>query len=164
MVAEFFISLVQTLGYAGVFMASLLGNASIIFPLPSAIFIFIGGKFLNPLLVGIVAAVGGSIGEMTAYGLGMGGNYFAKKQKKNKKYSEWFKRGNRWFKHHNGFLIVFVFSVIPLPHDVIGILCGAIRYDAKKFFLATLIGRVIMYTAIAYAGFYGLGAVTNYFS
>jgi membrane protein DedA with SNARE-associated domain len=171
MVVGFLLSLVTTFGYVGIFFASLIGNASIILPLPSAVLIFLGGKFLNPLVVGIVAAVGGSIGELTAYALGAGGGYLAKKRKNKKeirkmkkKNSDWFVRANKWFKNHNGFVIVFIFSVLPLPHDVIGIICGAIKYDVKKFFLATLLGRLIMYTIIAYAGFYGLDIIMNYFS
>jgi membrane protein YqaA with SNARE-associated domain len=172
MVMAFLLGLVNTFGYLGIFLASLIGNASIILPLPSAIFIFIGGKFLNPFLVGIVAAIGGAIGELTAYALGAGGGGLFKKgkgkrkneiKKMKKKEGGWFIRANKWFQSHNGFLIVFIFSVLPLPHDVIGIICGAIRYDIKKFFIATLLGRLVMYTFIAYAGYYGLGFAANYF-
>ncbi len=164
MVAEFFLGLIAAFGYAGVFLASLIGNASIILPLPSAIIIFFAGKILDPLLVGVVAAIGGAIGEMTAYALGAGGNYLAEKKKmaRKKGLAAWFTRGNAWFRKHNGFLIVFAFSVVPLPHDVIGIICGAIKYDWKKFFAATLLGKIILYTAIAYAGFYGVEFFMNF--
>ena len=40
-------------GYLGVFVISILGNATIIFPVPSLAVVFAGGSVLNPLFVGL---------------------------------------------------------------------------------------------------------------
>ena len=45
-------------GYPGVFLVSLLGNATVILPAPSLAAVFAMGAVLNPVLVGLVAGVG----------------------------------------------------------------------------------------------------------
>ncbi len=52
---------------------------------------------------------------------------------------------------------------MPFPFDVIGILCGLIKYDVKKFFAAVFIGRFALYLALAYAGSMGIKIVLDYF-
>ncbi|HLD85636.1 MAG TPA: DedA family protein, partial [archaeon] len=64
MVAEFLIALIQTFGYLGVFLAMLIVNASVFLPLPGFVIIVAAAAFLNPLLVGVAAALGGAIGEL----------------------------------------------------------------------------------------------------
>ena len=61
-------------GYLGVFLISLLGNATVILPVPSLAVVFAGGGVLNPLLVGLVAGVGEPLGELTGYLAGYGGS------------------------------------------------------------------------------------------
>ena len=68
-----------------------------------------------------------------------------------------------WMERHGAFSIVILFAMTPLPHDVIGILCGVINYNIKKFFLATLIGKVIMNLFIAWGGFLGVNWVLTVF-
>jgi membrane protein YqaA with SNARE-associated domain len=60
-------------GYLGAFLVPLLCCATIIVPVPGLIIVFTLGAVLNPLLVGLVSGVGGTIGEMTGYMLGYGG-------------------------------------------------------------------------------------------
>jgi len=50
-------------GYLGIFLVSLVGNASIILPVPSFIIVFTFGAILNPWLVGLAGALGATIGE-----------------------------------------------------------------------------------------------------
>jgi membrane protein YqaA with SNARE-associated domain len=106
------------------------------------------GAMLNPFLVAMMAALGSAIGELTGYAVGMGGSRLIKKDKT-------FRKMNIWFNKHLGFLIIFIFAATPLPDDVVGLFCGAVKYDIKKFFLATLAGKFILSLALAYAGFYG---------
>jgi membrane protein DedA with SNARE-associated domain len=50
-------------------------------------------------------------------------------------------------------VIIPLAAFIPFPFDVIGISAGIGNYDIKKFFVATLIGRVLRCMLIAYAGY-----------
>lgn len=164
------IGLVLAFGYLGVFLASLIGAASIFLPLPSFALVIAAGSQLDPFWVGIISGVGAAIGEMTAYGLGYGIHHvrkrLRKKKAKDKKRTEekkWTSTFHRWFHHHLGFAMIVVFAFTPLPDDIIGIYCGAIRYDAKKFFLATLIGKIMLGLALAYGGFLGVELLDQYF-
>ncbi|MCX6819541.1 MAG: VTT domain-containing protein [Candidatus Aenigmarchaeota archaeon] len=171
MFAEFLISLVYAFGYLGLFAASVIGSASVILPVPIFLLIFVAGSMLNPLAVGIIAGIGSAIGEMTAYAIGFGGRKLlwknGKKLKKKKPAkaegsSKWFRRAEEWMHKRGGFLVIFLFAVTPLPDDVIGIICGSIRYDIKKFFIACLLGKIILSLGIAYAGFYGAQWILSY--
>ena len=135
-------------GYGGIFIISLVSSATILFPFPGFIAIPLGAHFLNPLLVAIVGAVGSAIGELVAYGAGRGGRALA--QARSKKIDRWSERLARWFKRVNGFTIIILFAATPLPHDAAGIFAGIIKYDIKKFFLATLIGKFLLFLALAY--------------
>ena len=66
------VGLVHTFGYLGVFLASLIGSATIILPVPSFALVIAAGSQLDPLWVGIISGAGAAIGELTGYGLGYG--------------------------------------------------------------------------------------------
>ncbi|MFC2143581.1 YqaA family protein [Candidatus Aenigmatarchaeota archaeon] len=156
MVVEFIISMVYSMGYFGLFLASLISSASVILPVPGFLIVITAGTFLNPFLVGIVAAIGAAIGELTAYGVGFAGEKAFLKLKKKKNWKREFERAEKWFEKHSGFFVVIVFAATPLPFDAIGIFCGVVKYDIKKFFIATLIGKLIANIALAYLGFLGI--------
>ena len=145
------ITIIETWGYLGLFLINIIGNATLFFPIPSFAFVFAAGSVLNPWLVGIVSGIGAAIGEMVGYVLGRGGNLILKE--KNKK---WFDKAVKWSKKRGLFPVIILFAATPIPYDIIGILAGIIKYDIKKFFLATLIGKIIINTVIAWAGFYSL--------
>lgn len=148
-------------GYFGIFLASLIGSATILLPLPASLITFTFGSILNPLFVGIAAGVGSAIGELTGYFAGIAGGKIV--QKKKNKDKALFEKIKKWFSEKPGFVLVILFSATPLIFDIMGIFCGIIRYDIKKFFVATLIGKLILNIAIAYAGFYGIGIISSWF-
>lgn len=145
-------------GYLGVFLVNLIGAATIIFPVPAFLIVFIFGAILNPWLVGISAALGATLGELTGYAVGLGG-----KKVIERKYGYWLKKANRWMEKYKAFFIVALFAATPLPDDVLGILCGAIKYDIKKFFLASLTGKLIMNLSLAFGGYFGMQWVLTFF-
>lgn len=145
-------------GYLGIFLVNFLGSASIFFPVPAFMVVFLFGSILNPWLVGIVAGVGCALGELTGYVIGKGGERVLKR-----KYKKWIKKGEEWFRRHRAFPFIVIFAATPLPDDVLGILCGMFSYDLKRFFLASLIGKIIMNLALAWGGFYGMQWVLQVF-
>ena len=58
---------VAAYGYAGVFVATFLSSTTIIFPAPGVVVVVVAAACLNPALVALLAAVGGSLGEFTGY-------------------------------------------------------------------------------------------------
>ncbi len=134
-------------GYLGTFLISVFTNATIILPMPSILIIIPLGATFNPLFIGLVAGIGGAIGEMTAYVAGYSGRGIWHDNPNYIKAVGWLKK---W-----GMLIVFVFSVTPMPIDIMGLAAGNLRLPAWKFFLPCWPGKTIKYIILAYAGYWG---------
>jgi membrane protein YqaA with SNARE-associated domain len=151
-------SVVESFGYLGIFLISFIGNASIILPMPTFLVIFAAGAVLNPWLVGIAAGFGAALGEIVGYLIGRGGReVIERKQKK------WLDRARGWAEKYTLFAVIAVFAATPLPDDVVGIFAGVINYNMKKFFVATLIGKIVMSLALSLGGFYSIGWVLQVF-
>jgi len=148
MLAQLFLIL-KPYGYLGIFLISLLSSATIIFPIPSAAFVFASGPILNPFFVGLLAGLGAAIGEFTGYALGIGGRKVMRK-----KWKKDIKNIEKLFQKYGGFFVILFFAATPLPDDLTGVFAGIIKYPVKKFFIACLIGKVILHLILAYAGFY----------
>jgi membrane protein YqaA with SNARE-associated domain len=137
----------QDLGYLGAFIISIVGNATVVLPMPAVLLIIPIAAALNPLLVGLVAGVGGAMGEMTAYFAGYSGRGIWKDNKAYLRAVAWLKKWGIW--------IVFLFAVTPLPADVMGIAAGNLRFPAWKYFVAVLPGKIIKYMVLVYTGKWG---------
>ncbi|MCX6815956.1 MAG: VTT domain-containing protein [Candidatus Aenigmarchaeota archaeon] len=167
MIEAFLLSLVTNFGYLGVFLASLIGSAATFVPLPSFLIVITAGSVLNPAVVGVVAGVGAALGELVGYGVGLGFFYsekkFFKKKKLSKKEKGWTKIIEKWFNRKLGMLVIFIFAVTPLPDKIVGVFCGAIKYDIKKFLFAMLVGKIVLHLILAYIGFYGIHFIGAFF-
>ena len=152
---------IQIWGYLGLFVVEAIGSMSIFFPVPAfAINFILGGTAgFNPWMVGIVAGLGSAIGELTGYLLGRGGRELL-----NSKKQKIFRKAERWIEKHGIFIIIVVFAATPLPFDVVGILAGMLRYDVRRFFLATLTGKIISGLLLAWAGFYSINWILYAFN
>jgi len=132
-------------------LISLIGSSTIILPLPSAAFVFAAGAILNPFFVGLLAGIGATIGEFTGYFLGLGGRKIIKD-----KWKKMVNKTEKLFQKYGGFLVILIFAATPLPDDITGIVGGILKYPIKKFFIAVLIGKIILHLIIAYAGLYSM--------
>lgn len=155
----YLINVMKDYGYAGIFLISLIGSSTIIFPLPVSAFVFAAPRILNlnPFLIALSAALGCTIGEFVGYALGSGSRKAVED-----KWKKWIKRTEKLFQRYGGFLIIVVFAATPLPDDIVGIVSGAIKYPLKKFFIASFIGKLILNLVLAYGGYYGLDWILKY--
>lgn len=144
-----------TYGYVGVFVMSLVGSATIIFPVPYFIVIFGLATTLNPVLLAVAAGVGSAIGEFTGFYLG----HYSKKMLKSQK--KWLSLTEKWFKR-NGFLTLVFLAAAPLPTDIGGIVAGMANYGRWKFLCAMLIGKMVKFAVVVYAGYYSLSSIMQY--
>lgn len=136
-------------GYLGIFLISIISAASIVLPVPSWILVATLGAILNPVLVGIVSGVGGTIGEMTGYLLGYGGRLAIDNVALYNRMVKWMKR---W-----GSVTIFVLALIPNPlFDVAGAAAGLLRFPVWKFILFGAAGRIPKNIFFAYIGVWGL--------
>ena len=152
------LSIVQVYGYPGVFLINAIASATIFLPAPAFALTFFLGSVLNPWLLGISAGLGSAVGELTGYLLGYGGQKAFRK-----KYKEWLKKANKFAEKRGMFAAILVIAISPIPTDIVGILAGVAKYKPWKFFVAMAIGKIIKYTLIAWAGFYGLHWIAGLF-
>jgi uncharacterized membrane protein YdjX (TVP38/TMEM64 family) len=132
-------------GYAGVFIINVLGNATVLFPLPSLAINFAGGSVLNPFVVGLVAGVAEPIGELSGYLAGYGGSAMFETKPRYARVKGWMQK--------RGFLTIFVLSAIPNPlFDMAGMAAGALRFPLWKFLLSCWLGKTLKATVVALLG------------
>lgn len=138
----------EAYGYLGVFLISVITCSSIVVPVPGWILIATLGAILNPVLVGIVSGLGGTLGEMTGYLLGYGGRLAVDNVALYAKMVQWMKR---W-----GSVTIFVLALIPNPFfDLAGAAAGLLRMPAWKFLLFGAAGRIPKHIFFAYIGVWG---------
>ena len=149
--------LVKNYGYLGAFIVTLLGNATILIPIPFALVIYICGSFLNPLILGLVTGTASTIGELTAYFIGRGGRKVI-----DAKYGHRLDSIRKLIGRY-GMLAIFLFALLPLPDDLLLIPLGMIKYDVRKLVTAMFLGKTIMCLVVACAGFYSFSSVRGVF-
>ncbi|MBN1219000.1 MAG: VTT domain-containing protein [Anaerolineae bacterium] len=134
-------------GYVGVFMASLISNATIALPVPGlAVTVGTAAALSNEWwLVGLVAGIGEALGETTGYLAGFGGKAIIENRRLYTRL--------RYYMENHGMLTIFVLSAIPNPLiDLAGITAGASGYGFHKFILAAWLGKTVKTLAFAWAG------------
>lgn len=139
-------------GYWGVFLASLISNATIALPVPG-LAVTVGTAMALPdewWLVALVAGVGEALGESTGYLAGYGGSAIIENQRV-------YQRLKYWMENH-GMLTIFVLSAIPNPFiDLAGISAGASKYAYYKFLLACWLGKTVKTLVFSWAAIHSVG-------
>jgi len=134
-------------GYLGLFVVSVVGNATILLPAPSLAATFLAGGIFNPILAGVVSGAGMAIGELSGYMAGYGGTAILDPRD-----LERFEKLQDWMRRH-GLLTIFVLSVIPNPiFDLAGVAAGVLHFPLPRFLLACFLGKTAKGLAFALAG------------
>jgi len=132
-------------GYLGLFLISILGNATIVLPIPVVITAFLGGGIFNPLWVGVVVALGATIGELTGYLAGYSGKHLIKDDKKITRIEKWMKKYGLW--------TIFVLAIIPNPaFDLAGIVAGATKIPVYRYLIVVWAGKLIKFWIFSFLG------------
>ena len=134
-------------GYPGAFLIMLLNNATVILPAVGHALLVAAARGLgDPVLVGVVGGLGGTLGELTGYVLGMTGRRVVSMEGLDRRMQ---RIPRRLFGP-----ALFVFAATPLPFDVAGILAGTMRYSLWRFLLWVGLGKVLNTVGIVVAGYY----------
>ena len=132
-------------GLPGIFLLSILGNATIILPAPVIAISYIMGAVFNPFGVALAAGAGSAIGELTGYMAGFSGQGIAEQTPIYNKLEAWTER--------YGGLTITILALIPNPiFDIAGAAAGALKMPVLKFLLWAWIGKTIKMFIFAYAG------------
>lgn len=146
---------IGAVGYAGVFVLTLLGSACI--PIPSeATMMFAGFKVSDGdlTLFGVIAAgvAGELIGCLIAYAAGYYGRIDLLERNKlihiDRKRLDWV---DGWFQRH-GDITVFVGRLLPLVRAFISLPAGVAEMPLRRFIPFTLAGSVIWLSGLAVIG------------
>ena len=143
--------------YLGVFLVSLLSNATVILPVPGILVILPYVATLNPVLLGLVGAAGGTVGEITGYMVGYSGRGAVQRGRTYERVEGWMKKWGVW--------TILIFATAPfLPFDVAGVVAGALRFPLWKFLLLAWAGKSVKYVLIMLASVWGWELVLPYLS
>ena len=136
-------------GYAAVFLAGLVSNATLIFPVPGLAVTAVMGSVFNPWLVGLAGGVGQALGELTGYMAGYSGQTWIDENPTYNRLTRWMQRYGVW--------TIFVLALIPNPvFDLGGMAAGALRFPLWKFLASCGAGKVLKNVIVAWAAYYGI--------
>ncbi len=144
-------------GYTGAFLINLIGSASVVVPVPGLAAVCAAAApdvGLNILALGLIGGIGATIGELTGYLAGYGGQSFVQK-------SRYYGRV-RSLVIRRGALALFILAALPMPvFDVAGIASGSLGYPIRRFLLWVFLGKIIKFIGVAYACQQGIDWFTN---
>ena len=140
-------------GYVGAFATTALGSVVPFLPFPNLFVVILLSAFLDPAELGLLAGIGGSLGKITSYLLGRGG-YRLSKRKTRKNLDTL-----RGFLEKHGMLGIFVLAVIPIRDEIYAVPMGVLKFPFRRFLIANTMGKIILYTAVAYLGRFYLPSV-----
>ena len=146
---------VKEYGYAGLFLISIIGNATIVLPVPTMMAAFVGGGVLNPILVGVISAAGATIGELTGYLAGIGGQAIIENRDIHERFERWMER--------YGLFALFFLAAVPNPFfDVAGIIAGMSGIPVTTYMLVVWAGKIVKFILIAYLGAGSIGLLDSF--
>lgn len=150
LIAHFNISIegLASTAYLVVFGVTLASNASILTP----VFIYISlmiaaAKFLDPVLVALVASVAGALGETSGYYAGYLGKRIIRLED-----TPGYEKLVAWMNKHGPWGILLLSLQPVLPFDIAGLLAGASKMPLWKFLLPCWGGKFPKYLVACYLG------------
>lgn len=150
------IQALKAYGYPGIFLFSILANATIFVPVPGVIFTSAMGAVFNPLFVSIAAGTGAALGELSGYLAGFSGQAVVEG-------SERYQRVVRWMEKYGG-ITILVLAFVPNPlFDLAGIVAGILKMPIWKFLIYCIIGKILKMMIFAYAGDWAISTFERIF-
>jgi membrane-associated protein len=151
-----FIVFAETGLFAGFFLPgdSLLFLAGIYSSELMATLFTIEGEFLNVLLLSVLVAIAGIVGNTFGYWFGAkSGTYLYTKED-----SFWFKKkyliqSHDFFEKHGGRAIIFA-RFLPIIRTFAPIIAGVVKMDKKKFMLFNIVSSFLWAFILIFAGHY----------
>ncbi len=135
----------EYLGYPGIFLVSIIANATIIVPLPTLVITSTMGAIFDPFWVAVAAGLGATIGELTGYLAGFSGSAVIENR-------NWYDRLTEWMRKY-GDVTILVLAFIPNPlFDMAGIVAGALKLPVYRYLFWTAIGKTLKMMLFAYGG------------
>ena len=135
------------LGYIGVFLITLISNATIVVPIPYFGLVAALSPGLSMVGVGIAGALGSVIGESVSFFVGRSGRGVVEQTR----FYRWVQRQleHPW----RAFVVLFALSAPPNPaFDVAGLTAGAMGLPYWIFLSAVFLARLVRFGIVAFVG------------
>ncbi len=147
------LSELKAYGYPGIFLISLLTNATVIIPLPGVLLTSVFGAVFHPLWVALAAGSGAAIGEFSGYLAGFSGRPVVQRvATRVTKKEDWQESLDWWMKRFGG-ITIMVLAFIPNPlFDMAGISAGMLKMHPARFLLWCFLGKFLKMLIFAYGG------------
>ena len=132
-------------GYPGIFLISIVANATVIVPLPGVLITSTMAAVFNPFWVAVAAGSGAALGELSGYLAGFSGQIVVEKVARYEKMIQ--------FMRKYGDITILVLAFIPNPaFDLAGITAGALKMPLYRFLFWCALGKILKMLIFAYAG------------
>lgn len=142
--------------YLGVFLISIFGNFTVIFPIPYLfvlLLVVVNWTNFTPidgLILGLIVGAGAAIGETTAWLLGRTQTQSLEESTTGQKMMSM----RRQIESGYGGLFIFIYAATPLPDDLLLITLGATKYPLWKAILYCFLGKVALALLITIGAFF----------
>ncbi len=148
--------ILESYGYPGIFLLSILASATIVLPAPSLVFVAGAGALgLNPWGVGLAAGLGATLGELSGYLAGWSGQAIIENRALYNRLIEWMQR--------YGVIVIIILAFLPLPiFDLAGVAAGALRMPAWRFLILCALGKIPKMILVALAGAYSIDWIMQF--
>ena len=137
-------------GYLGLAIVSFFGSLIPFVPIPSFVLVAtmaVGEQFDIHVLV-IVAALTSTAAKQIIFYVSYGGRKIISEKTKKR-----MKPFQKLVKRYGG-SAAFVAAATPIPDDLVYIPLGLAKYNPKRFFVATLLGKIVLYYVIVLISHY----------
>ncbi len=139
---EGLLELLKEYGALGTFLISLIGNAIPYSTVPYLLFIAALGagteNVFDRTLLTVLGGVGAALGKVAVYYMGRTASAVLSDATRHnlELFSSLFRR--------SVFVATFIFAALPLPDDLLYIPLGIARYNIAYFFLAVVLGKIVI--------------------
>ena len=137
-------------GYLGLTIVSFLGSLVPFVPIPSFILVAtmaVGNQFDIHALA-LIAAITSTVAKQIIFYVSYGGRKIISEKTKKR-----MKPFQKLVKRYGG-SAAFVAAATPIPDDLVYIPLGLAKYNPKRFFIATLLGKLVLFYVIVLISHY----------
>jgi len=137
-------------GYLGLAIVSFFGSLIPFVPIPSFVLVAtmaVGEQFDIHVLV-LIAALTSTAAKQIIFYISYGGRKIISEKTKKR-----MKPFQKLVKRYGG-SAAFVAAATPIPDDLVYIPLGLAKYNPKRFFIATLLGKIVLYYVIVLISHY----------
>jgi membrane protein DedA with SNARE-associated domain len=116
---------------------------------------------LSPVWVGLMAALGASLGQLITFMIGYGGRGISERIT-SKINSRFYDRAMNWAQKHGSWAVFIMSAVVNPLHLPMTIAIAALGYPPHKFFIFCFLGVALKSLIIAFCGYYGLTSIFSW--